>query len=235
MSKLLTLIANDLRMVLRDPMLRIFLLLPLLVVGMVQWAIPAIFVAYPAVQEYDYVILMWACLQSSVMFGFINGFVFLEEKDEQVFTALRVMPVAAVTLLTARLALGVIITSIVNVVILQTTDWVSISGTRTVWLAVQYAMLAPLLTLLLAVFAKNKVEGLAHFKVYSLLINLPALIYFLDHPAWHALAIVPTYWSFRSIEALHAGSSFEVFAGVGSVLYLILLWLVLRRFAKQIF
>ena len=235
MNRLLVLSVNDFRMVFRDPMLRIFLFLPLLIVAVVVWGLPMVFSAYPAVQAYDYVILMWAGMQASTMFGFINGFVFLEEKDEQVFAALRVMPVAADTLLSVRMLLGVSITFAVNVAIFSLNAWLPMSGTQIALTSFQYALLAPVLTLALATFAQNKVEGLAQFKVYNFVAMLPVLIYFLPFRALHGLAVLPTYWTFRSVEAVQAGSHFLLFAGAGLLGYLVVLGVLIRIFERRVF
>ncbi len=231
MSQILILSANDFRMVFRDPMLRIFLFMPLLVV----WLVPVLFAAYPAARDYDYVILMLAGMQTSTMFGFINGFVFLEEKDEQVFSALRVMPVSAGMLVGVRMLLGFAVACLVNVMLFRLTPWVAIGWGQTLLLAGQYALLAPLLALLVATFAQNKVEGLAQFKLYNFALNLPALIYFLPHKLLHALAVIPTYWTFRSVEALHADGSFWFFYGIGTLVYGGVLVGLVWMFEKRVF
>lgn len=235
MSRILTLSANDLRMVFRDPMLRIFLFLPLLVLALVIWFVPVLFAAYPVVRQYDYVILMLACMQTSTMFGFINGFVFLEEKDENVFAALRVLPVSAGMLVSVRMLLGFTIACLINIVLLRLTPWVTMSWGQTMLLAGQYALIAPLLALLVATFAQNKVEGLAQFKLYNFMLNLPVLIYFLPYKLLHLLAVVPTYWTFRSVEALHAGGDFLFYYGIGTLVYGLLLFGLLRRFERRVF
>ena len=235
MNRIFALSANDFRMVFRDPMLRIFLFLPLLIVALVVWLLPVLFSAYPILQDYDYVILMWAGMQASTMFGFINGFVFLEEKDENVFAALRVMPIAASTLISVRMLLGVSIAFAINVTIFSLSSWIPMSGTQLLLVAFQYALLAPLLTLALATFAQNKVEGLAQFKIYNFVAMLPALIYFLPIRALHVLAIVPTYWTFRSVEAIHSDGSFFLFISIGFVGYLIVLGGLVRIFEQRVF
>ena len=235
MKRFLTLSRNDFRMVFRDPMLRLFLLLPLLIILAVVWGIPPVFAAYPAVQDYDYVILMWAGTQASTLFGFINGFVFLEEKDEHVFAALRVMPIAASTLIGVRMLLGVSIAFAVNVTTFSLCPWLPMSSVEVLLIALQYSLLAPLLTLALATFAENKVEGLAQFKVYNFIIILPALIYFLPFRALHALAVVPTYWTFRSVEAVHSGEHYFLFIGIGFVAYIVAFVALVRFFEQRVF
>ena len=102
-------------------------------------------------------------------------------------------------------------------------------------LAVQYALLAPLLALLVATFAQNKVEGLAQFKLYNFMLNLPVLIYFLPYEILHGLAVIPTYWTFRSVEALHADGNFWLFYGIGTLVYGGVLAGLVRLFEKRVF
>ena len=235
MSQIFTLSVNDFRMVFRDPMLRIFLFMPLLVLAVVIWVVPVLFAAYPAARDYDYVILMLAGMQTSTMFSFINGFVFLEEKDEQVLAALRVLPVSAGMLVGVRMLLGFAVACLVNGVLFRLTPWVAMGWGQTVLMATQYALLAPLLALLVATFAQNKVEGLAQFKLYNFALNLPALIYFLPYKLLHALAVIPTYWTFRSVEALHDGGDLWFFYGIGTLVCGGVLVGLLHVFEQRVF
>lgn len=235
MNRLLILSANDFRMVFRDSLLRIFLFMPLSIFAVVKWGLPILISVFPIVQEYDEVILMLACMQTSTMFGFINGFVFLEEKDENVFSALRVMPVSAATLIAFRMAVGIMISVLINWLVLAFGDVIKIEIIPMLLIAFQYSLLAPLLSLLLAVFARNKVEGLAQFKVFNLVLNLPILIYFLPAGWLHGLAIIPTYWSFRSMESVLAGGNFMLYYSVGVCFYLLLLLLLVRIFERKVF
>lgn len=235
MNRILILSANDFRMVFRDPLLRIFLFMPLLIFAVVKWVLPMVFSLFPVIQAYDYVIMMWACMQASTMFGFISGFIFLEEKDENVFSALRVTPVTASMLITFRMILGVAISVLINWLLLEFGGILNAHQWQVVLVSFQYGVLAPILALLLAVFAKNKVEGLAQFKIYNLVINLPILIYFLDFKSLHSLAFIPTYWSFRCIEAMAVGGNFTIFFLIGLCLYFLYLAVLIRIFERRIF
>lgn len=235
MNRILILSANDFRMVFRDPLLRVFLFMPLLIFAVVKWILPIVFSLFLVVQAYDYVIMMWACMQTSTMFGFISGFIFLEEKDENVFSALRVTPVTASILISFRMLLGITISVLINWLILEFGGIISANEWQKILVAFQYGLLAPLLALLLAVFANNKVEGLAQFKIYNLVVNLPILIYFLDFKGLHALAIIPTYWSFRCIETMEEGGNFIILFLIGSCLYFLYLAVLVKIFERKVF
>ncbi|MGB3618843.1 MAG: hypothetical protein WBA12_12050 [Catalinimonas sp.] len=235
MNRLLLLAANDFRMVFRDAMLRGFFLLPLLILVLVVWGVPPLLDAYPAVRDYKHVILMGACMQTVTMFGFITGFVFLEEKDQGVFAALRVLPVTAGTMLSVRLLLGTAVAWSIGTAIILLTGWLDLHAGAALLLSLPFALLTPLLTLLPATFARNKVEGLAHFKVWSFLCNLPLLVYFLDHPWLRVLAVIPTYWPYRAVAAAEAGESIYPSVGVGLLVLALGLGVMLRIFGRRTF
>lgn len=235
MKQLLLISGNDFRITFRDPMLKGLLFFPLVALAIVKFLVPYLSEQYPVIEPYEPVILMWACMQSATMFGFISGFLFLEEKDENVFSALRVAPISASTFVLLRLAAGVFISILVNLLLLQVGDLVVVPFGQALLLAVQFSLIAPLLALMTATFARNKMEGLAQFKIFNLLLNLPILRYFLDTPALEAFAIIPTYWSFRSVETVAYGGNFWLFYSVGMLVYATALFTLARIFEKKVF
>lgn len=235
MKQLLLISRNDFRITFRDPMLKGLLFFPLVALAIIKFLVPYLSEQYPVIEPYQPVILMWACMQTATMFGFISGFLFLEEKDENVFTALRVAPIRAETFVVLRLAAGVVISIAVNLLLLLVGDLVDVPIGPALLLAGQYSLIAPLLALMTATFARNKMEGLAQFKIYNLLLNLPILRYFLDLKALEALAVIPTYWSFRSLESVATTGGVGWFYLVGLLVYGIVLFLLARRFEQKVF
>ena len=51
----------------------------------------------------------------------------------------------------------------------------------------------------------------------------------------HALAMIPTYWTFRSVEALHADGNFWFFYGIGMLVYGGVLVGLVWLFEKRVF
>lgn len=202
MMYLLHLVRNDFRLAYRDPIMRLILAMPLMILLLIWFVAPLLLLRFPIISHYQHVLLMWACLQTPVMFGFINGFLFLEEKEHGVHQALQVLPVSAGDLLLNRNLLGMVSSFLLNLLLLLSSGLIVADLLPALLLALQYSLLGPTLSLLLLTFAQNKVQGMAQFKVYNLLAILPALVYFL--PQWwaHLLAFIPTYWSFRSIGML---------------------------------
>jgi fluoroquinolone transport system permease protein len=235
MKTLLLLSRQDFTTTFRDPVFKGLLVFPLVAFfALVRWVLPPVVQHYPPVGSYQTVILMWACLQSATMFGFIYGFLFLDEKEEHVFLVLRVVPVSTFRLLASRLLVGFLVSSFVNVMLLHFGGIVRLPWWQEVLLAAHFSLMAPLMAVVLGAFAKNKVEGMAQMKVINLLFILPGLIYFLPQPFVHLTALVPTYWSFRSLETAGSGADFFFYFWGGIGYYALLLLGVNRIFQGQI-
>lgn len=233
MKQLGRLILHDFKSTFRDPIFRIILLFPFFSFFLIKWGLPSALVAYPVLEDYKDLIIMWACLQSATLFGFIYGFLFLEEKEDGILPVLRVLPVPTSYLVGMRQLLGIIISSFVNFIILQYTDILELGFLNNLSIAFQMSLMAPLLMLLLTVFAKNRMEGMAQMKIFNLALIAPGLIYILPYKALHALAIVPTYWSFRSIEFAQS-TNFNWPLVIGFLAYAIVLYILNRRFKKAV-
>ncbi len=230
MKQLLALSLNDFRVTFRDPMFRALLFFPFVSFALVKWAVPALVAAYPPAAGFQLVVLMWACQQSAVMFGFIYGFIFLEEKEIDVWQALRILPVSNLLLTGSRLAIGLIVSSLVNWTMIHAGGVITVPFWQEALLAINFSMLAPLMALVLGTFAQNRIEGLAQIKIVNLLVILPALIYFLPYQWMNVLAVVPPYWSFRAMEyAAKGDQAFWLFYLVGVIFSGLLCWWLSRR------
>lgn len=233
MKHLLTLSSQDFRSTFRDPIFRGLLFFPLFAFALIKWLLPVLAERYPEMIPYTPVILMWACMQSATMFGFIYGFLFLEEKETQVNQALKIIPLSAFGLVSSRLLLGLLVSTLVNLMLIAVGGVVSIPFWQALLIALQFSLMAPLLALLLGTFSKNRIEGLAQMKIFNISLILPGLIYFFDAPVAHATAVVPTYWAFRSIEASMLNGDFWLFWGVGMLYYGGLIFLLSRLYQKR--
>ncbi len=235
MKFILSLSLNDLRSTFRDPVFKALLFFPFISYGIIAWGLPAVIHRWPVVQDYSHIILMWACMQSSTMFGFIYGFLFLEEKEENITQALRVVPVTGIMLVFSRLLIGMGISFLVSLVLFQFGGVVQLPVIDEILLSVLYSLSAPLITLLLAAFARNRIEGMAQMKIVNIFLMLPGLIYFLPYKALHLTAIAPTYWSFRATEMaiLHSPLFLLYFVG-GLLIHLGIIFWLNRRLEKEI-
>ena len=235
MKYFLNLSINDLRSTFRDPVFKALLFFPFVSYAIVGWIFPAVIHRWPVIGDYADVILMWACMQSSTMFGFIYGFLFLEEREEHITDALQVVPVRLITMIFARLLAGMLVSFMVNFVLFHFGGIAHLQVIQEILLALLYSLSAPLITLLVTAFAGNRIEGLAQMKIFNILLILPGLIFFLPYPLLNITAIIPTYWSFRATEmALKGSPLFPVYLAGGLIFHLGLIFFLNRYFDKKL-
>ena len=109
---------NDFRLIFRDPSLRIFLVMPILVLLVVCWFCPYLKEAYPITNDYIIYIVMMSCTQASTMYGFIYSVVFLDERDTEVSKIYGVLPISKNGFVASRLMMPYILSTLTTFVIL---------------------------------------------------------------------------------------------------------------------
>ncbi|MDX5320700.1 MAG: hypothetical protein LPK45_06325 [Bacteroidota bacterium] len=234
MKRVLALIRHDLNSTFRDPLFKGLLFFPFVCFILVRWVFPLLFEAFPILEPYREVFVMWACMQSATMFGFIYGFLFLEEKEESLLQVLRILPLPTSQLVMMRQSIAVIISTAVNFCILEYGNILPSNPIPHLLIAFQLSLLAPLITLALTVFAGSRMEGLAQVKILNLLLTAPGLIYFIGGTGMHAMALIPSYWSFRAIE-FSQEAPYGPFLWGGFAVYFGILYFLNRRFSRRIF
>lgn len=214
MKTLIALSQSDFRSTFRDPVFRGILFAPVMVLAIIRWGYPLVASQYPAVVPYSIVILMWACLQTSVMFGFLYGFLILEEKEERLWEVIQVLPVSGVKLIFSRLLLGLIISVIINFCLIEFGNIIETDFIKSFLIAFIYSLTAPVIALAVGALSKNRIEGMAQMKIFNLLLIIPALMYFFPSDAFHLTAFIPSYWLFRVMEKATTSGSFIPFFAI---------------------
>lgn len=220
MKTLIALSKQDFLSTFRDPIFRLLLIMPVAAFAVLRWGWPIAVAKFPAAEPYGSLILMFSCMQAATMFGFIYGFLFLEEKEENVFQVFRIIPYSILSLISIRLILGMVISTIINYLLIHWGGIASLPFWQEILISILYSLMAPWMALLVGAFSANKIQGLAQMKIINLFLNLPALIYLLPYKVLHIFAVIPTYWSFRALEAGIEGGNFMLFFSIGLLFYL---------------
>jgi hypothetical protein len=203
--------------------------------AIVYWAVPAIEDIYPPITPYKPVVLMWASLQSATMFGFIYGFLFLEEKEENVWQAVRLLPISGLRLLFSRLLVGLVVSFIANFTIIHFGGIANLPAHISMLLAATFSLTTLVIALWLGAMSQNKIEGMAQMKILNIVLMLPGIIYFLPYNFLHITAVIPTYWSFKSIEMGIANNTSFWWFLVGSIVFqLIAIFFLNRKLQRDI-
>lgn len=235
MKKLRTLVLADVQKIFRDPTLLFFLLIPFIITAALRFYILPLSEEYPIIKEYHQYIMMSAGIQTSIMFGFIIAFIILEEKDEKVLEAIRVLPLSPSFFILYRLVFAAAVS------FLGAFFTISLSGLahpgilNSILLSILFALAAPFITLLIATYAENKVEGMAYFKGIDLVLLIP-IIGFVIGGFWaKVFAFVPTYWTFLLYQKSFLGEDILWTFIIGLLFYAIVILILIKAFSEKVF
>lgn len=235
MKRLLTLVGTDLRQIYRDKTLTVFLITPALLVAFVRLFVPFITTQYPEVSDYHTLIMMFVSMQTAILFGFIVSFLILEEKDENVLQVIRVLPISSFYFVLYRLLFAVVFSALGALVMINLGGIAYPGELNAALLSVQYGLAAPFITLVVATYANNKIEGMAFFKGIDLVLLLPVLSFFVPEPFKYLFSIIPSYWTYTLYEVAMEGALPVAYflAGLG-VYTTLIIWLSFQ-FKKRVF
>lgn len=235
MKKIITLINSDLRQIFRDKTLTVFLFAPLILIVFVRLFVPYITEQYPIIQEYHPMIMMFAGIQTAIMFGFIISFIILDEKDENVLQVIRVLPISPFYFILYRLLFATTFSTFGAFLMINLSGIAYPGLTNSILLSIQYGLTAPFITLIIATFAKNKVEGMAFFKGVDLILLLPMLSFFVVGNIKYVFSIIPAFWTYNLFNASISDGNTTFFFIIGLTIYSFVISVLFMQFKKRIF
>ena len=235
MHKLFRLAKLDFSMILREQMLWFMLfVVPGLQFSMVFLLLPWAEKRFLHLADYHLLILILMCLQVVSSIGFVLASMLLDERDEQILTALRAMPIGLNTFLFYRLGIGTFIAFLFAWAMLSTPGLEGLNLFQRLTAAFLFASVAPITMLALVAFSGNKVEGLAVYKALSLILLVPAGSFFLDSSITYLLGLIPVYWSMHYLDKVLAGQPAAIEFLLAVITHGVLLWGLLRFFRRRV-
>ena len=231
MEQLIKITSTDLKLIFRDPPLRVFLFMPILIILIPTIVLPEIVENYPLWKKFVPVILIGATLQASTMFGFIYCTVLIDEKDTQVVKMYGILPVSKVLFIVLRLLMPSIYSIIVCCIILIAQPFYNFSFGSILIYAILIGLFTPILALGVAVLSDNKMEGMTWYKILNLIITIPLIAFFIPKGQIF-FGVIPTHWIYQSLSQMILGQDITLFFGIGYLYTIVLLIFLIRRFVK---
>lgn len=229
---------SDLRNLRRDP-IAIFMLVYAVVVSFVgRWLLPWGFdraAPWIDLEPYTLPIVSFLALQAGpLLLGAVLGLMLLDERDDRSLLALRCTPISMAQYGVVRGFVPVIVSVCLCFAGVYYVGLVDGPPLQIALVSGLAALEAPIVGLLLATFAGNKVEGLALMKGMSLLMFPPAVAWFFDAPVRYAFGIIPTLWPAEAFWRAcgHGGAPWWPLA-VGYASHGALLWWLGQRFKSK--
>ena len=171
------------------------------------------------------------------MVGMVIGFLFLDERDARTLTALRTTPLSMHQYLAYRISLPLLLGTASTLIGYPLIGLVPLRLSTLLPIAIVAGLSAPLLALVLAIAAPNKVAGFAVVKVMNAVNLLPVVSYFVPLPLQFMAGIFPTYWPMRAFWSASAGEFCVAYLVIGTIVSALALalavWLFDRRLLRR--
>lgn len=233
--------ANDLRSVFRDPVLSTFLLAPLFAVALLRFAVPVVSVYLDRrygfdLADYYPLLLSLFLIGLPGGFGSLAGFMFLDERDDDTMTALRVTPISMTGYVGYRILAAVAASFVYALGCVYLTGLMPAGLLQgLVPAALLAGLFSPIAALMLVALADNKVEGIAISKALGVFLLSPMAAYFVGSGWQIPLGVLPTYWPAKAFWVAAEGGSAWPYLLAGAAYNLALLALLLRLLKKKVF
>lgn len=239
MSALSALGRGDVKNIQRDSMMQFLIVYPLALGLLLRWLIPWVtdgLSGFFDLTPYHLLLVsFFGLLIIPQVTGLLIGTLLLDERDQQTLTALMVTPLPIQTYALYRTLTPTLLAVLGILVVVPFIGIQVLPITKLLPLALAAAPLGPVVALLLASLARNKVEGIAVMKGLGTFLLAPMVAWFVPHPWQWLLGLLPTYWPVKAYWLAAAGEPFLWAALVGLIFNLAILAILLRRFQRGLY
>ncbi|MBM7540242.1 hypothetical protein [Amphibacillus cookii] len=207
----------DLKNVYRDPMLGLVLLIPVFMDLLVRFGLPWLdlqlheFLTFSILDHLHFIKTMVVVL-TPLMMGMVIGLLLLDEKDDGILDYFAITPFKKWGYLIYRITIPALLTFVVT--LFQAMFFFHSNDVNGLGLALALmlsSLIGSLITMYLAVLAKNKVEGMAYAKLISIFMAGPIICYMIES-VWTIFAyILPFTWVSALIYQMTSGMTANLF------------------------
>ncbi|GAA5033255.1 hypothetical protein GCM10011506_25240 [Marivirga lumbricoides] len=235
MQKLLKLALMDFKLIFRDPSLKSFLALPLLLFAIVIFGFPYLVTEFEGVKPYLDVMMVVVLVENTQMFCFINSMVLLDEKETEVSKVYGIVPLSIFEFITSRFLFPYLFTLLLNVAMLEVQTFYEVPLMQNLLLSAIAALIVPVYALGINSFVKNRMQGMVYAKAFNILVLIPFAAFFVPEQFKWAFGLFPTHWLFQGMDQLLAGNSPFLNLGIATAYLLILLIVLSKTFKRSHF
>jgi len=235
------LVRADVASIRREPVLLFLVAYPWVGILILRWFLPRMdAVLRPGFALADYyglVTSIFALLTVPVLLGAVIGFLLLDERDEGALAAVRVAPISPSLYGAARTAVPMAMSLAFAFAVVAGLGFVRVPAAGLLAAALLAATEAPIVALLMASVARNKVEGLALAKGIGFLFLAPVIAWFAPAPWQWAAGVLPMFWPVKAFWMVAEGAGPWHVAAVllaGALVHAAYFAAFARRFARQV-
>ncbi|WP_163324532.1 hypothetical protein [Draconibacterium mangrovi] len=235
MKKIFKLAFTDFKLIFRDPSLRSFLVLPVILFALIIWAVPPLIEKYAILAPYLSLFLVVGVIEDTQMFSFISSMVLIDEKESDVAKVYGVVPLNKMEYVLSRFLIPYLFTVVLNLVLLSVQTICEVSVLAILLISFLAALVVPVYALAINSMVQNRMQGMVYIKAFNMLVLIPVAAFFVPEKFVHLFGVFPTHWVFQAIDKATQNLSIGLFTVIGFVFFLSLLWWVSRTFVRKHF
>lgn len=235
MKIILILALSDFKLIFRDPSLRAFLFLPLILFALILWFLPNMVSRYDFLTPYLPIFLMVAVIENTQMFSFITSMVLIDEKEAEVARVYGIAPLSKLYFINARLLIPYSFTLLLNLTLLVIQPFFAVTVINCIIISTLAALIVPVYVLTINTLVKNRIQGMVYIKALNMLVLLPIAAFFVPQEFQHLFGILPTHWIYQGLLQVCKGMPHTFYSSVGFVFFAFLLTFATTGFVRKHF
>jgi fluoroquinolone transport system permease protein len=173
--------------------------IPVAVVLLCRLGVPSLKNMFPEMEEYYWLIVASLTSVTASTPSYLMGFIMLDERDENVHTLLRILPLPKNFILKSRSVFIVFLGFIFSVFILIFNGLIHFKILVIITVSILFALIPLFLTFAITAFAKNKIEAATMYKGLNIVLFLPMIAFFVRGIWKYLFGIIPFFWTFNAL------------------------------------
>lgn len=231
-------VKNELKKYVRDPLMRFMMFYPIILGLIGRYVIPWISnKSNFKLNLYADFIIVVLIIVTPHIYGALIGFSILEDRDDNIFTAIRVTPLSMNEFLSFRLAMVTLLSFISSSFVMWFSNIVTLPLKNIFAIAFLVSLAAPMTGLFINFISKNKIEGFAVMKGTGIILIFPIISLFYFDKKELFFSFAPGFWPAKAISTLIRGKnmlllSYNEYYFIGFVYVILLNIFVYKTFIK---
>jgi fluoroquinolone transport system permease protein len=235
MRKIVKLAISDSKIIFRDPSLKSFFFLPILLFTLIIWGVPFLVGKYDFLEPYLPLFLVIAVIENTQMYCFISSMVLIDEKETNVAKVYGIIPLSKPEYLISHFLIPYFFTVFLNIVLFLVQPFYEVGIIVNILISMLAAAVVPVYAMAINSIVQNRMQGMVYVKAFNMLVLIPIAAFFVPENIKHIFGIFPTHWVFQSINNLANGLETGFMLGIGFLFYAIFIWFVSKVFVRKHF
>ncbi|MEJ6950801.1 ABC transporter permease [Natronospora cellulosivora (SeqCode)] len=235
-----TFLISELKKWAREPLTRLLVFYPLIFGLIGRYLLPYLAETTDFVlEQYADIILVALTLMMPLVFGALIGFSMLDDRDDNILSAVKVTPLGLGKFFLFRLIMIFFFATLACIFVILFSDILSLDLSRVIAISILAGLSAPATGMFINSFAKNKIEGFAVMKGFGTLIVFPIVaMFFLDFKELF-FSFAPGFFPAKALSALIRGEealflTYNQYYIIGWIYGIVLNLLVYKLFVNKV-